>query len=473
MAKVLVADDEPAICEAFSHFLRQEGHTPLVAADGEAALAAIDRESPAVVFLDVRMPGRDGLSVLAEIAERWPRLPVIVMTAFGTVEAAVTAMRLDAFDYVGKPLDLARLRQLLGRALARSDPADARPALSTDGEDPGDRIVGQSPAMQEVFKQIGLLARNEMSVLVQGESGSGKELIARSIHAHGRGRDEPFVAVNCAAMPDTLIETELFGHEKGAFTDAKASKPGRFELAGAGTLFLDEISELSIHLQSKLLRVLQEREFERVGGVRAIRLRARLVAATNRDLQVEVENGRFREDLFHRLNLARIVVPPLRDRREDIEPLARYFLARANAELDTSVPGIGSDGLACLYAHDWPGNVRELEHGIKRGVMAARTRPLGPDDMQIGSWASGTAAGPMPDDALREIVRRRMSGLTDAGDGDPGLLPSVVAEVEDELIRAALEQTGGNQVAAARLLGISRTTLRARLAAGQPADDVE
>jgi DNA-binding NtrC family response regulator len=271
-------------------------------------------------------------------------------------------------------------------------------------------------------------------------------------------------------MPDNLIESELFGHEKGAFTDAKASKPGRFELAGAGTLFLDEVSELSLHLQSKLLRVLQEREFERVGGVRPIRLRARLVTATNKDLEAEVRGERFREDLFHRLNLARIVLPPLRERREDIEPLARYFLARANAELGTTVPGIGAKGLTTLHAHDWPGNVRELEHAIKRGVMAARTRPLGPDDMQIGGWKPEGPGAAMHDPGLRDAVRRRMAGLSDTDGSDPGLLPSVVAEVENELIRTALEQTGGNQVAASRLLGISRTTLRARLNASRDTD---
>jgi DNA-binding NtrC family response regulator len=320
--------------------------------------------------------------------------------------------------------------------------------------------------MQEIFKRIILLADNELGVLVQGESGTGKELVARAVHTSGRRAAEPFVAINCAAIPETLMESELFGHERGAFTDAKQSRPGRFELAGQGTLFLDEISELPLNLQSKLLRVLQERSFERVGGNTPIAFRARLVCATNRDLAAEVAAGRFREDLFHRINLVTLNVPPLRERRDDIAELVRSLLAEANREAGKSITAVEQAVLDSLRARDWPGNVRELEHVIKRAVLTARGPTLTVHDLDLDVGVSPA----VPEAALERMlapldaVAASLVGLAAAADeSPPAVHDAAVRRLDRALIDKALEATGGNQVAAARLLGISRSTLRSKI----------
>ncbi|MCM2312765.1 MAG: sigma-54 dependent transcriptional regulator, partial [Steroidobacteraceae bacterium] len=317
MARILIADDEPSICEAFVALLAAEGHEALTAANGRDAVRLAQSERPDAIFLDVRMPGLDGLEALQQIKAARPDVPVVVMTAYGTLDTAAAALRHDAFDYLGKPLDLGQVRRLLQRALHTSTPRPQEPvrAIATPAVPAERTLVGQSAAMQQIFKQIVLLADNELSVLVQGDSGTGKELVARAIHARGKRRDEPFVAINCAAIPEQLMESELFGYERGAFTDAKQAHAGRLEVAGCGTLFLDEISELPLHLQGKLLRVLQERSYERVGGTAPLAFRARVVCASNRDLAAAVADGRFREDLFHRINLVTLRVPSLRERR--------------------------------------------------------------------------------------------------------------------------------------------------------------
>jgi len=465
MARILVADDERSICDAFRLLLESEGHTPLIASTGEEALLLVREQAPDLAFVDVRMPGMGGLEVLKEVGRIAPALPVVVMTAYGTLETAAEALRNKAFDYLGKPLDLAQIRQVLRRALHTPAPASATTPVGEDA-DPRARLVGQSAAMQGLFKLIVRLADNDLAVLVQGESGVGKELVARALHESGTRSREPFVALNCAAIPEQLIESELFGHERGAFTDAKSARVGRFEAAGAGTLFLDEISELPLHLQGTLLRVLQERSFERVGSVAPVPFRARLVCATNRDLAAAVAAGEFREDLYHRINTVAIVVPPLRERLEDMPELVQALVRRANREAGTSISSVEQAVVERLKSYAWPGNVRELEHVVKRSVLSARGPVLTVHDLSF-EGDSGAAAAARPEvDRLAEVLASVGRRLVEAARRAQEPLPLheiAMERLERSLVEAALEATGGNQVAAARLLGLNRSTFRARL----------
>lgn len=468
MARVLVADDERSICDAFCLLLEAEGHTPLVASTGEEALRTVRDARPDLVFVDVRMPGMDGLAVLKAIQESSPGLPVVVMTAFGTLDTAAQAVRNKAFDYLGKPLDLAQIRQVLRRALHKPETGSATSVMPAQGaDDTRPALVGQSPAMQQIFKQIVRLADNDLTVLVQGESGVGKELVARAIHDSGSRAQAPFVAVNCAAIPEQLIESELFGHERGAFTDAKSARVGRFEAAGTGTLFLDEISELPLHLQGKLLRVLQERSFERVGSLTPLPFQARLICASNRALDVAVQAGDFREDLFHRVNIVTLTVPPLRDRREDIPELVHALIRRASRETGKTIESVEREVLDRLRSQPWSGNVRELEHVIKRSMLRAHGSVLTVHDLSLGQDpAPGPAASDTEIGRLLESLTALAAALVAAAgrsEETPPLHELSIGRLEAALIEAALAATGGNQVAAARLLGMSRSTLRGKL----------
>jgi DNA-binding NtrC family response regulator len=468
MARVLVADDESSICDAFGLLLEAEGHTPLIAATGEEAMDLVSTAQPDLVFVDVRMPGMDGLAVLREIHRSSPALPVVVMTAYGTLQTAADALRNNAFDYLGKPLDLVQIRQVLQRALHAAAPMSQITSVPPGG-DPGSRptLVGQSAPMQALFKLIVMLADNDLSALVQGESGVGKELVARAIHASGARAHGPFVAVNCAAIPEQLIESEFFGHERGAFTDAKAARMGRFEAAGQGTLFLDEISELPLHLQSKLLRVLQERSFERVGSLAPVPFRARLVCASNRDLASAVAAGTFREDLYHRINIVTLPVPPLRERRDDIPELVQALIQRGNREVGKAITSVEQTVLEDLKARDWPGNVRELEHLIKRSLLAARGPVLTIHDINSVAqvYPAMEVDGSSVDHLLGVLEAQARLLVAAAGRGEiaSGVHDLAIDRLDRALIRAALATTTGNQVAAARLLGISRSTLRSKL----------
>jgi len=388
------------------------------------------------------------------------------MTAFGTLDTARQAIELGAFDYIGKPVELEQVRVLLQRALHRPQlTGTALPdAVSADGL----TLLGQSPAMQQLYKKMALLSGNDLAILITGESGVGKELVAKAIHDFGPDNDLPFVAVNCAAIPDALIEAELFGNEAGAFTDAKTKRIGRFEAAGLGTLFLDEVSEMPYHLQSKLLRVLQERLFERLGSVKSIKFTARLVAASNRNLEEEVAAGRFREDLYHRLNLASLRVPTLRDREQDIELLARHFLIQANQEIGKNIAGVEPDVIAMLKSYSWPGNVRELEHCIKRSVLAARGATVTIHDLELPDEKPGDVA----DDAgLRQWLKMQATKMVAEPEqfgGSGNVYQHLMDAAGLELIQAALRLTNDNQVAAANLLGINRSTLRKKLSERGP-----
>ena len=462
MARILVADDERGICQAFSEFLSEEGHEAVLASSGPEAVELVRTTSPAAAFIDVRMPGGEGITALEEIRSIAPQLPVIIMTAFGTLDTARRAMELGAFDYLGKPVELKQVRKLLKKAL--------HTPITTDNSDtealaPGrPTLIGRSAAMQELFKQIVLLTSNDLSILIVGESGVGKELVAHAIHDHSERSKEPFVAVNCAAIPDTLIEAELFGAQAGAFTDAKTNRVGRFEAAGQGTLFLDEVSELPYHLQSKLLRVLQERSFERLGSVNPIAFRARLIAASNRNLDAAVEAGEFRGDLYHRLHLATVHVPALRDRKGDFDPLVQHFVNVASKEMGRDVHSVEPEAIEKLRQYPWPGNVRELENCIKRSVLDSHGETLSVHDLDLPHANQRDRRRPPNLEQTLRAQAVEMVKHPEKYGGEGEIYQCLVDNASYEIVKAALNATDGNQVAAAKLLGINRSTLRKKLA---------
>ena len=442
---VLVADDDPAIRSNLALLLRSEGYAVREAADGDAASAALDDPAVAAALLDLKMPGRDGLAVLREHADRLDEVPVVVVTAYGGGAAAIEAMRLGAYDYLTKPFDLDEVLFTLRRALTQrvlTEQVRVLSAAPADDPDPGEELVGRSPAMLAVFKAVGRVAPVDEPVLVLGESGTGKELVANAVHRNSPRAGGPFVKVNCAALSPTLLESELFGHEKGAFTGAVARRRGRFEQAQGGTLFLDEVGELGLDLQAKLLRVLQNRTFERVGGEETLTADVRVVAATNRDLKARAAAGEFREDLYYRLDVVSVRLPPLRDRKDDIPLLAEHLVRQLASRHGWPGLALAPDAAAELGRRDWPGNVRELRNVLTRAAVQARGRVIRAADLAAPD--SGPAV-PVP---------------PPAGGGAGSLdLRTALAETERRVIRQALEQAAGNRTQAARLLGISRRQL--------------
>src|SRR6185312_17335647 len=387
--QVLVVDDEANLRRVLSAQLARDGYEVHTAEDGEAGLAFLKEHHIDLVITDLRMPKLDGMDLLRGALRDDPSRPVVLLTAHGTVDNAVEALKTGAFDYITKPFDQNEVRVVVKKALrtrdlanhdATRDPVLPPPAATKDSA-ASFGIIGESPPITDVYSVLRRVADTPTTVLVTGESGTGKELVARALHENSRRRDKPFIKVNCAAIPRDLMESELFGYERGAFTGAVGSKPGRFELASGGTLFLDEIGEIPNEMQVKLLRVLQESEFERVGGIKTIRVDVRLVAATNRDLKKEVAGGSFREDLFYRLNVVPIALPALRERRSDIPHLCRYFIAKFNARLKKSVEGIEPEAMERLAAYGWPGNIRELENVIERAVLFADGTRIRLDDL--------------------------------------------------------------------------------------------
>lgn len=447
---ILVCDDQNDIREVLSEALRAQGYDIRDVSSGAAALETVAREPIDLVMLDLQMPGMNGLQVLAELRGRGIETPVIVMTAFGTSTTAIEAIKGGAFDYVTKPFDFEAIGVSIRRALEHkqlsSEVDKLRAELGRSYR--SDVLIGNSPKMQEVYKIIGRVAPTDAAVLITGESGVGKELVANSIHLHSGRRDRPFVKVNCAALTETLLESELFGHERGSFTGAVARTRGRFELASGGTIFLDEIGEMSPALQAKVLRVLQNRTFERVGGESTLTVDIRVIASTNKDLEAEVTTGGFRQDLFYRLNVVHIVVPALRERLEDLPALVEHFLQLYGVRHGRDKngggrsTGISREAMAVLRGYSWPGNIRELENVIHRAVILAEDGVIRPDHLSVGPSASPAA-------------RTLVSGA------EPGIRPlrEMVAELEKETILRALLQTGWNQSAAAKLLGIHRRLL--------------
>ncbi len=470
-AKILVADDEPNLRRVLVALLRREGHEVIQAASGLEAiekLAEVD-----VVITDLRMPGADGMEVLRTAARVHPHTPVIMITAYGSVGQAVEAIKAGAFDYIEKPFEQDAIRVIVEKAIGQSAANKLAPQPTLyppTGEVTGRYgIVGGSLELQTIFDVIDKVADTPSTVLITGESGTGKELVAKALHENSSRKHEPFIKINCAAIPKTLMESELFGYEKGAFTGATSSKPGRFELADQGTLFLDEIGEIPVEMQVKLLRAIQESEFERVGGLKTIKVDVRLITATNRDLEQEIKNGNFREDLYYRLNVVPLQIPPLRRRQGDIPLLVTHIIKKFNERLKKSITGIADDALAALEGHTWPGNIRELENVLERTILFTKGERIERADLQLG-------LGPdLPRTITTDVTNNSQPlpilPVGDDEDGDAtetsGSLKDAVraetARVERELIVKALDETGGNVTQAARLLKISRKSLQMKM----------
>ena len=453
MARILIVDDNETMREGLGATVRRMGHEAVLAASGAAGLGAFNKARPDFVITDLKMEGTGGLDVVKGVRERDPDCPVMIVTAFGTVETAVEAMRTGAFDFLQKPFAPEVVRLKVERALelrrekrARERAEADAAALRADAALPYrfDEIVGETPVMRALFQTIEKVAPTDASVYIHGESGTGKELVARAVHARSKRADGPFVKVNCGALTETLLESELFGHEKGAFTGAIKRKLGRFELADKGTLFLDEIGDVTPGLQLKLLRVLQEREFERVGGEETIKVDVRVVSATHRDIQAEVAAGRFREDLFYRLHVVPCVVPPLRERKEDIPRLVAHFIAKLGPRTNAAVKGISDVALARLVTHNWPGNVRELENVIEQALVFAESA-----DIDLSALPASVRGG--SGENTLAVPTGEMS------------LPDILEDLERQLILRAYEKSGGVKTECARLLGIKTSALYYKL----------
>jgi two-component system, NtrC family, response regulator HydG len=458
-ATLLVADDDPAVRESLERALTREGYSVVVAPDGQVALERLQAGGIDLVLSDLRMPGLNGLELLPRAKAVAPDIDFIMLTAFGTVEEAVKAMKEGATDFLTKPFQRAQLMKVVRQALERRSLIAQNRALQQRLDDllRQGNMIGVSPAFRRMMTLVQQVADSSATVLIQGESGTGKELVARAIHERSPRRNGPFVAVNCAALPETLLESELFGYERGAFTGAAGRKEGRFELADGGTLFLDEVADLSPVTQPKILRVLQEGEFERVGGTKTIRVDVRIVTATNQDLATLVRARRFREDLFYRLNVITIVAPPLRDRKEDIPVLAQHFLRVYAAKNNRPLEGFGEEALACLEAYSWPGNVRELENVVERAVVLARGAKVEQSDLP-------DSVAERPVMLLREPTGEGApigEGFFKVRVGTP------LAEVQQRLLEETLRFTKGNKTLAARILRIDPKTVFRKLKAGE------
>jgi DNA-binding NtrC family response regulator len=457
MANILIVEDEPRMRRLLEISLGEDGHSVHTAGDAESGLVYLRKEPIDLVVTDLKLPGMNGLEFLHEGKRLNAALPFIVMTAYGSVETAVDAMKAGASDYVLKPFTMAEMKLVINKELDVQQVRDENRRLK---EALGKRyhfqnIVGRSKKMQEVLALVERVAPTHSTVLIGGESGVGKDLIARAIHQNSRRAAGPFIKINSTAIPDTLFESELFGFERGAFTGALASKPGKFELADKGTLFLDEIGDVPAPIQVKLLRVLQEREFERLGGTKTLKVDIRMIAATNRDLRAALEEGTFREDLYYRLNVVPIDIPPLREHKEDIPELVNHFLARFAADNEKEIEGITPAAVSVLMEYHWPGNVRQLENSVERAVALSSGRVIDVDDIHLDSTHAkgGALSSAAPDQLLPE-------GMT-------------LEQWEDNMIKEALRRANGNKSQAARLLGLSRNALRYRLSKLGVADEGE
>jgi nitrogen regulation protein NR(I) len=464
MPRLLVVDDEPNVLYSIEKSLQSEELEVVVAQTGRQGVELVEQLRPDAMILDVRLSDMSGLEAFDQIRQIAPRLPVVIITAYASTETAIEAMKRGAFEYLLKPVDLHQLREVVGRALELSRFRHV-PAVfeKEDASEGAELIVGQSAAMQEVYKAIGRFAPRDETVLITGESGTGKELVARALFHHSSRAAAPFLALNCAAIPETLLESELFGHERGAFTGAERRRIGKFEQADRGTLFLDEIGDMSAATQAKILRILQEHSFERLGGNETIRNDVRVLAATNKNLEEEVAAGRFRDDLFYRLNVFAIRLPPLRERREDVPLLIVHFLRRFSRSLGRDAHSVTTEAQACLLAYDWPGNVRQLQNVLKYAFIQATggvvTLDCLPENLRPNSAISAGA----PADGRQLEINSFTTSLLHAG--EPDIYRRVSAEMDRVLLEAVLRHAKGNQVQASELLGISRTTLRAKLRA--------
>jgi len=454
---ILVIDDEEAIRLFLQATLEEEGYEVLTAATGGQGLELAKDKVPDLVLLDLMLPDMSGIQVLGGLKSALPHICVVMITAYRETDTAVQAMKLDAFDYVNKPINLDRLLKVVTQALASN--ADARRSFRNEHRSDlfggiDDVVPSQAPGMLEIYDIVRKIAGSDSTtVLIEGESGAGKDVVANLIHRTSLRRESPLLDINCAALPEHLLESELFGHEKGSFTGAVAQKMGLFETAHSGTLFLDEISEMTLPVQVKLLRVLEKMTFRRVGGVEDISVDVRIVAATNSNLESQVQAGSFREDLFFRLNVVNIVVPPLRDRVEDILPLAEYFLGLFNLKFSKTFSGISEEARQALLAYGWPGNIRELKNKLERSVLLGSGDVLEREHLQLDALSGETG---QLQGLLQDVLRKPLP--SDGVD-----LEGLVSEFEESLVRKAFQTSGGNQTEAARLLGLNRDKFRYRL----------
>ena len=461
-SQILVLDDEHSIRWVLERTLSQAGYIPHLAADVLEARPLLQKHPIRLAFVDINLPGKDGLSFTREILKEFPSLLTIVMTGQSTMYNTVEAMKAGAFDYVAKPFNIDEIEDLVKRAL-RVPPSTPETKRIKSGKKSDDLLAGQSKVMRDLYKAIGRVAATDLTVLIQGESGTGKELIARSIHQHSLRSSQPFVAINCAAIPSELMESELFGHEKGAFTGATERKRGKLELASQGTLFLDEIGDMPMRLQSKLLRLLQEKQFERVGGRELITTNMRVIAATHQNLEDLIKNSKFRTDLYYRLNVFPLNIVPLRERREDIPVLTEHFLQKGSKEMAVGRKALEPEVMRVFALYNWPGNIRELENTVKSLMITNVTGTIMLDSLPNNLFRTQ----PVPDsgESLEEVASLKLEALVrDAVEFDKdSLLAEVLPQVERPLLKLLLEQTNWNQQKSARILGINRNTLRKKI----------
>jgi DNA-binding NtrC family response regulator len=458
-AKILLIDDDTGITDNLYRVLTGEGHEVAIERRGDDGLVRAGKETFNVVITDLRLPGLSGLELVRQLHGVQPRLPIILTTGFGTTETAIEATKYGAYDYLLKPFDIPQLLDLVQKAAA-SNRLMSEPVSLGEAGAPNDALVGQSPVMQSIYKEIGRAAPKPVSVLIRGETGTGKELIARAIYQHSERARAPFIAVNCAAIPETLLESELFGHEKGAFTGAHSRRIGRFEQAHLGTIFLDEIGDMTPGTQVKLLRVLEQKCLQRLGGKEDIPFDVRVIAATHNDLEATIREKEFREDLYYRLNVVEIHLPPLRQRRQDIPDLVRYFLRKHGPTLGNAEPSILPEAIEFLREQQWPGNVRELENAIRKALLLAQNYTLNLDHFRAALSKSNT---PQPS-AARSLSEYIDDLLAAARRGEiTDVHARVIETAERELFARAINEAQGNQTKAARWLGVTRVTMKAKL----------
>ena len=462
MATILIIDDDDQLRKSFQKLLSEEGYTAEGAASGEAGLEIIKEGIPDLVIVDIRLPGMNGLETFQALHRVEPKLPVIIMTAYGTTETAIEATKMGAFDYILKPFEIPNMLVVIKQALEAG--RFMRTPVQMDGspdEATREAIVGHSKPMQDVYKAIGRVATTDATVLIRGESGTGKELVARAIYQHSTHAEKPFLVINCVAIPENLLESELFGYEKGAFTGAAHRRMGKIEQAHGGTVFLDEIGDMPFSIQSKILRLLQEKSIERLGGRQPIPVDVRIIAATNRDLEAALAEGRFREDLYYRLKVVTISLPPLRERQDDIPLLTDFFLSRYALELDMDNPGITRDAVATFNSNQWPGNVRELANTIQKALIFSRGAPIQAGDV-VQALGGEKVTRESDSQTAEDIIRRWMLTSMTTQEGE-ATFEKIMDRFAGILISQALNLTGGNRSQAAKLLGLSRPTLHSKI----------
>ncbi|MEW6441980.1 MAG: sigma-54 dependent transcriptional regulator [bacterium] len=462
MSSILIVDDDDQLRQSFQKLLVEEGYETHTAATGEQAVEAVRRSVPDLVIMDVRMPGMSGLEAFQAMRQIEPKLPVIIMTAFGTTETAIEATKRGAFDYVLKPFEIPDILRQIEQALEAGRFMRSRVEMDVVPESAvPDALIGRSDSMQQIYKAIGRVAPTDATVLIRGESGTGKELVARALYHHSLRAHKPFLVINCVAIPETLLESELFGYEKGAFTGASSRRVGKIEQANGGTVFLDEIGDMPFNIQAKILRLLQEKSIERLGGREPIPVDVRILAATNRDLEASLAEGRFREDLYYRLKVVTIELPPLRERKGDAALLSDYFLARFSREMEIDNPGVTEEAKSMIEGHPWPGNVRELANALQKALIFSRGYPIRPEDISkavLGAGGQSSGNNETADKILKQWVRENL-----AAGARQDLFSYFIDRLTRILIGEALELTRGNRSRAAKILGISRPTLHDRM----------